>query len=574
MGSCVIVCIVNKHQTAVGIFTINYPILIAIFFNNTVKISVFSDKLAIFAKQIPENSFILVITILGNGTSTGEHIVIFTEIILNAVKCYPAALNKCGAYAVSGACAVGSPSSHGCSVFSKLIGNTVDCLRGIDIQLIIAACITVHGVRCAAVDVFIAFVRTHILPALYKLVVDRVVEISVHFNDTGTGFENRTATFGLTYKLCVNYCVVMSLCFDHSTEVNYRLTSLTVGSVFITCSGAGSLLIENSQFCIVNVIGGRNGCKLGCYVNSAAEGVAVNNTVNNFSFNVYNRLVAHVCGSIRSVGYIVVTVEGPNSYGNAYERVVESKCVERACLFNGHGKNFGNFIVRKGSLEAICYNCALDFPSVCVVELDLRYELVYACEISNADVNVIDGLCFGSFAGVIMTAEFNHCIARNGEGTGDLHGVAKFVLDFERDGVNTCAQSNVALGGEHIAVDGGFNNYAVNGDLTGGKVESGIVGNGCGERNLVAVDRSAVFKRKRGIGSRISSSGNRGKYSVIHSRAVVESNIVDVERKLSGNSRLYVSTKERRRTRVTFVGYNGRAEIVILGNIDGHIYPT
>ena len=376
----------------------------------------------------------------------------------------------------------------------------------------------------------------------------------------------------ITNELLAINLVVVTSCFNNSAEVYNRLTSLAVGSAGITVLGTSSILISKSlEFCIVNVVGRRNGCEFGCNVDGAAEGVAVNNTVNNVNIDVYNRLVAlyrHVL-----IRYIVVTIPSPNANRNAYESVIESLAAY-AVLFNGYGKNLGDFVILKGCLEAVSNDCAFGFPSVGVVQLELSNELVYAYEICNVDVNVVDRLRLGSFAGVVMTAERDHCITCNGEGTGDLHGVAQFVLNLESNNVLTCAESNVALGGEHIAVDGRFYNNTINRDLTRGKVECSIICNSCGERNVVTVDNRTVIERNSGIRGGIGRIGNGRKHSIINSRAVVQSDIIDVEGNYISCIGFYISTNEGRRTAVSFVSCHGHTEIIVLRNVDSCVNPS
>ena len=363
VSSCVVIRAVDQHQTAIIVHTVNNPVLLAVFFNNAVEVGVFSDKGTVLVEQIPENTFRLVVTVLGDRTGAGEHIVVFTEIILNAVKSYPAALDKGGADAVSGAGAVGRPCTHSPAVFIEGIGNTADGLGGIHIQLIIAAGIPVHRVGCAAVDVVIAFVRAHILPALDELIVDRIVEGAVHFKYAGTCKSNVAA--GRANELCLNDRIVMALCRDNGAEVNNRLTTLTVGSVGITVFGAGCILVENGKLGIMLVIGRRNGCQLGCHVNGAREGVSVNNTAHNGNVNVNNGPVAGNCYIFFS--HVVIAIPSPNAHGNAHERVIKRSRANAVCSFNGNGKDLGNFVVIKSSLEAACNDGSLSFPLVCIV---------------------------------------------------------------------------------------------------------------------------------------------------------------------------------------------------------------
>ena len=358
---------------------------------------------------------------------------------------------------------------------------------------------------------------------------------------------------------------------DNGTPIDDRLTGFAVSSVLVTSLSSGCFLIQDNQFCIVDMVGRRNCCEFGCNVNGATEGVAVNNTVNNVNVDVYNRLVAfyrHVL-----IRYIVVTIPSPYANRNAYESVVQSLAAY-AVSFNSYGKDFGNFVVLEGSLEAVSNNSTLGFPSVRVVQLKLCNQLVYVCEICNVDINVVDRLCLRSLAGVTMTAKLNNSITSNCKCASDLHGVTELVLDLKSNNVLACTESYVALGGKHITIDGGFYNNTVNDDLAGGKVKSRVICNGCGERNVVTIDNLSVIKRNSNVGGRISRIGNSRKHSVVHSGAVVESDIIDVESNYISGIGFYIGTDEGRRTRVAFIGCYGHAEIIVLRNVDSCVNPT
>ena len=489
-----------------------------------------------------------------------------------ACKGYPATFDESRTYTVSCANAVFSPCTHGYTVFIKSIRNTADGFCCIDIQLVIVADITIHCVRCTAVDIVVTLVGTHILPALYKSSVYSVVQITINLNYTGAESSN-IATI-CTYQLSVNNGIVVAVSFNNSTEINYGLTSLAVGSAGITCFGAGSILVfKSNKFCIVLVVGRGNCSKLGCNVDGATEEVAVNNTVNNVNINIDNGFVTKICKSIMLSRYIIETVISPNSYGNAYESVIESLAAYTVS-FNGHSKNLGNLVALKCSLEAVSNDCALSLPLVCIVQLKLYNKLVYVCEICNVDVNVVDGLCLGSFTGIVVTAKLNYCITSNSKGTGDLHGVAKLVLNLECNGMNTCTESNVSLSGKHCTGNRGLYNNTVNGDLAGGKVKRCVISNGCRECNVVTVDNDTVFKRNGNVGGRVSRSCDSRKYSIVNSGAIVKSDVVNVECNYISGIRLNISTNEGRRTRVAFVCCNGCAEIIVLGNIDGSVNPS
>ena len=496
---------------------------------------------------------------------------IFTKIILLTIQSHPTTLDECRTYAVTSTSTIGCPCTHSSSVFSKGICNTANSLCSVNIQFVISACIAVHSERCATVDIVIAFVCTHILPALYELAIYRVVQRTIHFNNASTCSSNIVTRY--TNKLCIRDSIVVTGCFNNSTKVYNRLTSLTVGTTGVAClSTSCCLVFKSNKFCIVNVVRRRNCCEFGCNVDGTCEGIlTVENTVNNVNIDVYNRFVTFYRHIL--IRYIVVTIPSPNANRNAYESIVESLAAY-AVSFNSYGKDFGNFVVFEGSLEAVCNDRAFGFPSVRVVQLKLCNQLVYICEIRNVDINVVDRLSLRSFAGVIMTAKLNNSITSNCKCASDLHGITKLILNFKCNGMNTCTKSNVALSGKHIAVDRRLNYYTVNGDLTGSKVKSCVISNSCGECNVVTVDNLAVIERNSNVGGGIGRIGNGRKNSVVNSRAVVESNIIDVECNYISGIGFYISTNERRRTAVRLVRRRHRRHIVVLADIDGSINPT
>ena len=539
-------------------FTIFYDVVVAVYFIYTICRSNGFIGRTIFCKDIPICRSIRVVF---DKTSTGIHIGISAEIVGLSFHFNPHTCVIARTVAVSCASCIGRPSTHGRTVFVKSILNSIYSLFA-NVKFVIGACKAV------------AFVCG--LPTGLQYAIDRIVEITVHLKYACSRFINKSTVFVCAYELAVNdYIVVSNFNLrNDSSPINYRLTSLTIGSILIARISSSCFLIENGKFCIVNVVGRRNCCEFGSYIDCSAERNIVNSTVNNVNIDVYYGLVVGCGKSHLFIVHIVITVERPNANRNAYKSVIES-LTTYTVFFNGYSEDFRNLVVFQCSLEAVSNDSTLGFPSVSVIKLKLCYEFVYVCEIRNVDVNIVDGLCLRSFAGIVVTAKLNYCFTCNSEGTGDLHGVAKLVLNLKCNGMNTCTESNVALSGKHIAVDRGFYNNAVNGDLTGGKVKSCVICNGCGERNVVTVDNLAVIKRNSNVGGRISRIGNSGKHSIVNSRAVVKSDIVNVECKLSGSSRLYIRTNKGRRAGVCCccVGIHCR-KVKITGNINGHVYPT
>ena len=361
------------------------------------------------------------------------------------------------------------------------------------------------------------------------------------------------------------------------TPINYRLTGLTVGSVLITRLNRGSLLTNNGELSIVEVIGRGNGSELGSHVDIATEGRGSLTksylAINNVALYINNRSVVGVSrGIVISTGYVVVTVVGPDSDRNAEDGV--------ACdlgsihNLNGNGKNLGNVIISELNVTAVSNDSTLGLPGISVVKLKVSYKLGKVRSIRNVDVNVVYGLCLRNVVGVIMTGKLYACHTVHNKGSGDLCRVAKLVLNLKGNGMSTGEKLYVTLGGKHVAVDRSLDRYTVNKNRAGSEVKSSIIRNGSGKSELVTGDKQTVLKSNCYVGGRISGIGDSGKNSVIHSRAVVKSDIIDIEGKLSRSGGLYVSTDERGRTGVSLICCNRCAEIVVLGDIDRHVYPA
>ena len=382
------------------------------------------------------------------------------------------------------------------------------------------------------------------------------------------------AALDLADKLCVNDFIVVALGLNDGAEVHNRLTALAIGTAFVAVLGAGSFLAQNSQLCIVLMVGRRNGGQLGIHIDAAGERAAVDNAVNHIALDVDHRLVAHVGRRIGSIGNIVVTVKHPNANRNADQGVACGSCAHSAVSFNCDRQQLGDLIVVEGSLEAGGNDGTLGFPGVGIVQLQDRNQLLGVGQIGNIDVHIVDRLCLGGLAGVIVAVQDDSGITFDDEGAGQTGGIAQLVLDLESHSVGAGVQLNIFLGGQHSARNGRFHFHTVHKDLTGGQIQRSIVSYGCGEGEVSTGINLAVFQRHSSISGGVGGIGDGGQDSVIHSGGVIQGDVVDVESQLSGGSGLDVSTNERGRTGISLISCVRHAQIIVLGNIDGHIDPA
>ena len=556
-----IVSAINVVDAGLGL-AVNNDVMIAVDLIQTVSNGGVSVDNTVFAKVIPVSGGIGVVL---NEADAGEHIGVSAEVVGLAVQLDPHTGIVAGAVAVALAGGIGHPGTVGSAVFGKDISNAANGLLA-DVQLVIGACEAVLAVAC-------------ILPAGLQLVVDGVVQIAVHLKDAGAGFVHMAAALVLADELAVDDGVVMVQLLQLGTPVNDGHTSAAVGAVLVAFFRQGGFLAQNGQGIVVDMVGGRNGGQLGCHIDGAAHGrdglvgegdLAANDLGN----DVDNRLVAHVRGSVVGVGNIVVAVKGPDTDGNADQGVTDGAYLGSVLRLDGNGQQLGDLVVIEGSLEAVGHNRALGLPGVGVVQVQLSDQLGDIGQPGNMDVHIVDGLCHGGFAGIVVTVQFHNGVTGHGEGSGDLHGVAQLVLDLEGHGVGAGNQYHVLLGGEHTACDGRADSDAVHGDLTGGRIQSGVVGDLGRESHLGAGDHSALSQIHSGVGGGVGGVGDGGQHSVIHGGAVVQSDVVDVEGDIRGESGLDVGADEGGRTGVAFIGSYGGAEVIILGNVDGGVHPA
>ena len=511
---------------------------------------------AVFTKVIPNGIGIGVVLDVAN---TSVHIGIATKVVGLTVDFSPLSLVVAGAIAITGTGCIHNPSALRSTVLIEGILDTVDGLLT-NIQFEVGACVAVQAVS--------------ILPAGLQHAIDGVVQLAVHLEDAGAGSVDLATAFISANKLVANDLVIVGNLNlgNNGAPIHDRLTSLAVSAVLVTCLGSGSFLIQDSQLCIMLVVGRRNGGQLSSHMDVATEGCAVHNTVNQINIDVDHRLVAHASNRDIGIGHEIVAVIGPNADRDAHNCTTLS--LRTTISFNDHSQQFGDFVILESSLEARSNNRALDFPGIRVVQLQLNFHLVDSGQISYIDVHIVDGLCLGGLAGIVVTAQLHGCVTCNSEGSVQRSGVAQLILNLELHSVNTCSQLNIALGRQRIAGNSSLNFNTVHEDLTGSQIQRSVISNSCGECNIVTSDGSAIFQRNSNIGSGISGVGNGGQHSVIHSGAVVQGNIINVEGNDIRSIGLHIGTDKRGRTGVRLVRRRHSRQIVVLADIDGSIDPT
>ena len=174
--------------------------------------------------------------------NTCIHISVSGKVILFTINCSICTRIVFRTIAISGTGRIYYPCALGNTIFIKDI---LDSANGLftNIELIIGTCIAV------------TFISS--LPTGLEDIVNRIVEITIHLKNAGTGHVYFEAIFAVmlshTNELTVIDLILMidnDLIGDGS-PINYRLTSLAIGSVHITCFFQGCFLVENGKLCIV-----------------------------------------------------------------------------------------------------------------------------------------------------------------------------------------------------------------------------------------------------------------------------------------------------------------------------------
>ena len=517
---------------------------------------------AIFTKVIP---YRIGIGVILDKADTCIHISIGTEIVILTVDLNHRTSVVAGAIAISGTGSVHCPRTGGNTIVAKGIRNAANRLFA-HVELVVRTCVAIFAV-------------IGILPTLLEDIIDGVVEVAVHLKDAGTGLVHVAAAVISTNEPVVNDHIVVTKLFEDGAPINHRLTGLAVSSVLVTFRRYGGSLIEDGQFLIVVMPRIIVDVQIGCLAQAIAEETGRligehNHTLDNFALNGNNRAVSGLELIFRGngrVGHVVDTIPRPDTDRDADDSTGFS--LNAADSLDLNSQKAADFIVIKGSLEALGNGCSDDLPGVGILKLQNSRQLGNCGHFCCIDVNVVDRIILGKSAGIVAAADGNRSFACNCKGSSDTDGVTQLVLDLKGNNVFTGQQSSILLRGQNATGNGRRNLNTINKDLTGGQIQRGIIGNVSRESDLIAVDSCTVFQSDSGVGGGIGDIGNGRQNSIIHSGAVVQSKVVKVEGVISGNSGLDVVTHEAGFSALRTHGIHQRY-VIITGQISTAVNPT
>ena len=244
--------------------------------------------------------------------------------------------------------------------------------------------------------------------------------------------------------------------------------------------------------------------------------------------------------------HVINCIPSPKTNGHTNKR--RRRSVNRVSVsFQRKRKNVFYFIKRISNLEA-SRNCdAFRFPGICILKEKRNRHFVNRRNIRYVYVNVIYGAVFRLRSRIVVTAKRNYRISGNRKRSRYFHRISKRIFNLKRYGMYTGRKRYIGSG-RKILTGSAYvgKRIAVHINLTRRIVKLNVIRNNRRERHAVTVDRRTFFQRNRFICRGIAYVGNCRKNSVVHSRAIVQRNIVNIESMYSGRHRLDVRTNERR----------------------------
>ena len=484
-----------------------------------------------------------------------------------------------GAKVVLRADIIGNPCAQSDCIFTEGKGDTIDDCLSINNQLL-GGGISVHITVNVAVGQ---------LPAGHGLACDCVVIGFAILDNTAAGFlmlaySANEEAFGVDG-------VDMSA-FDLLAPVDDRLTGFTVGSVLVAILSAGGFLAGNSQFFIVIMPGNDIIVDFGFYGFAAVEGqhLAVHGLDPAVAHIVINGNDGAVAGLELGLtvddfaGNGVHTIPGPDAHRQADQRACAFQSVVGLSQSDGdnivHIMDVGGAAGKGGvttvtaqqfaahNFETIGNRQVFQFPGVCSVEHDVGFKFLDIFNIVGLQVYIVDGVILGRLTAVVMTANVYQRILfvkLNGELNILLGEVAGLVGDFEGHDMGFSVQSRIFGGCQngtiYLAVE--FNTVQI--DLSGVKIQADCsavdnIRNRGGETGAGGIDHGgAVFVQRNGFVCRnnidLSAffSADDGCIAVRRNRAVVQSEVIEVEDQILGSIRLDVVADEAGGTRTILI---------------------
>ena len=441
------------------------------------------------------------------------------------------------------------------------------------------------------------------LPAGHQLVRDQAVELAVGGDDTGTR-EGRAA---VADQLIIHNLVGVASRVHHGAPVDDGLADLAVGAAGVARLQAGLCLVVHGRFRMrVMPLVGRI-LQLGLHGEGAAEGhgrAVLHRGVAEQDFHVdgHDRAVTRLILGLRAdrlAGDVVHAIPGPDAYGQGHQRLRAGQRAVRS-LGQGdvhhvlHGVDVGGSALGgHRDVAAVCIqqlvlrgeagsdDHVLQLPGVGGVQADVGLDDLHLAHIGGLHVHIVDGIVLGQLTGVIAAGDVDQGRIRGScddDGRVLLGAVAHAVGDLEGHHVLAVVKGDGFRGGHDAAVDLGGDLHAVHIDLRGGIIQAdvivlgNVVGHAGGEDHAARADGRAV-RRDRLIRGSVHDVADDGLLTVIHSRAVVQRDVVEVEGEIGRHGGLDVEADEAGLTMLLTIRIHSR-HIIPDGQVNIAPYPT
>ena len=351
------------------------------------------------------------------------------------------------------------------------------------------------------------------------------------------------------------------------------VTSVTEGSAGITVFGAGCSLVCNRMSgmyvtavpCIVICLAfyGFGHISIICPHFCVAEYAFAAEGINCIVYSGENALI-YVCDDghspefvhrfelreskrsrtcFRTVRINVTGFQSPYTHGKR----CESRSTDLGILAGSCNNDRCNIVFRInpiGSREACRNGHVVELPRAVVVEVDHDLNLCNLFNCGCNDIHIVNGAEFNAIQRSIGRNKFNRALGFfciYGDILINVTVVAHLIASREFDHVLAVRQNEVVDGNLAVCIVRLiFNTVNISLDRcfikTGEVALSGIFRKRC--RNGYLVRRDGIAVQERRIGHtfrRIGNVGEYGSFSVVYSRGIVNRNIVDIERKVTGN---------------------------------------
>ena len=389
----------------------------------------------------------------------------------------------------------------------------------------------------------------------------------------------------LTLHNAIHRQPVVAVCGNGSAPVYNRATPIAVRSSGITVRGAGSSQIRHSScgmimpgiYVVVQLCGNADSAAKGAHIaiiSAIGKGHAA---AFHFTVNGDNGAVAGSKLLFRSnglTGDMVNAIPGPDPHRNTDQDLFPGQsCI--AGLGDGDRGQSGQLIIDIAGFKALSSSHVIQLPGVGRLELQGGGDAVDRSNVGSHDIHIVDGIVFRGVVQIVVSGQSQHRAGADCDGIALLRLITQLILDGKADRMRAVGQGNIPGGVQHTAGNRNIRqSNAVYKDLAGFRIQACGIRHTGREGQAVGGNRQAIFQADCGIRSGIRRILNGGQHSVFHCGAVIQGNIIDIERQRGGLHGLDVGTNDGRRSGVAFIIRIRQCDVIIVGQVDGRINPS